>query len=179
MNMTDNFNLTTEGMQLSGKHYMDPNGIQNKRSLVNADGEAIKFAQKKAEKEQLEYVNRMMEKDKDCKSYDNKTIVPIGNRVIVKPYEKNPYRVPLRQTASGLVLGDFDSYAMHKSQETGEMEANERGIWCCEVIAIGPDCKNTQVGDDAYINYTMSAPIPFGDYGYRSINETNIICSIR
>lgn len=176
---TNNFNLTTEGMQLSGKHFMDPNGIQNKQHLLDSDGAAIKFAQEKAQMEQAEYVERVMEKDKDCKRYDNKDIKPIGNRVIVKPYEKNPYRVPLQQTASGLILGDMESFAMHKSQETGEMEASERGIWCCEVIAIGDDCKYVAVGDDVYINYPMSAPVPVGDYKYRSINETNIICSIR
>jgi co-chaperonin GroES (HSP10) len=179
MNMTNNFNLTTDGMQLSGKHFMDPNGVQNKAHLINADGEAIKFAQEKAQQEQLEYVNRVMEKDKDCKPYDKVTFVPTGNRVIVKPYDKNPYRVPLRETASGLILGDMETFAMHKSQETGEMEASDRGIWCCEVIAIGDECKYVAVGDDVYINYPMSTPIPVGEYKYRSINETNIICSIR
>jgi hypothetical protein len=59
------------------------------------------------------------------------------------------------------------------------MEASERGIWCCNVIAVGDECKYVKVGEDVYINYTMSAPLPVGDYGYRSINETNIICSIR
>ena len=68
--MTNNFNLTTEGMQLSGKHFMDPNGVQNKAHLINADGELIKAAQEKAQQEQLEYVNRVMEKDKDCKPYE-------------------------------------------------------------------------------------------------------------
>ena len=176
---TNNFNLTTDGMQLSGKHYMDPNGIQCKRSLENADPLIIKRAQEKAQQEQLEYVSRVMEKDKDCKSYDNITFVPTGNRVIVKPYERNPYRVPLRETASGLILGDMETFAMHKSQEAGEMEASERGIWCCEVIAVGDECKYVNVGDDVYINYPMSTPIPVGEYKYRSINETNIICSIR
>lgn len=174
-----NFNLTTDGMQLSGKHFMDANGVQRRRDLENADPLLIKRAQEEAQQEQLEYVNRMMEKDKDCKSYDNITFVPTGNRVIVKPYERNPYRVPLRETASGLILGDMETFAMHKSQETGEMEASERGIWCCEVIAVGDECKYVHVGDDVYINYPMSTPIPVGEYKYRSINETNIICSIR
>lgn len=176
---TNNFNLTTDGMQLSGKHYMDPEGIVNRQNLLESDGEYLKKAQEKAQLEQAEYVDRMMAKDKDCKSYENITFVPTGNRVIIKPYEKNPYRVPLRATASGLILGDMETFAMHKSQETGEMEASERGIWCCEVIAVGDECKYVNVGDDVYINYPMSTPVPVGEYKYRSINETNIICSIR
>lgn len=171
---TTNFNLTTDGMQLSGKHFMG-NGITNR----DIDPEALAAAHKKAEEDQLLFVNNMMEKDKDCKSYENKTITPIGNRIIVLPYEKNPYRKPIQELTSGLIVGDFDSYATYKSNETGEDEARQRGIWCCEVIAIGADCKYIEVGDDVYINFTMAAPVPFGGKGYYSINETNCICTIK
>lgn len=171
---TTNFNLTTDGMQLSGKHFMG-NDITNR----DIDPEALERAHKKAEADQLLYVNNMMNSDKDCKPYENKTITPIGNRIIVLPYEKNPYRKRIQELTSGLVVGDFSSYATYKSNETGENEARERGIWCCEVIAVGADCKYIEVGDDVYINFTMAAPVPFGGKGYYSINETNCICTIK
>ena len=171
---TNNFNLTTDGMQLTGKHFMG-NGIVER----DIDADALALAHKKAEEDQLMYVNSMMEKDKDCKTYEDKMIVPIGNRVVFKPYEKNPYRKPLMETNSGLILGDFESYANFKSQETGEDEAAQRGIWCAEVIAVGDDCKHVNVGDDVYVNFPFASPIPFGGQGYFSIGETNIICIIR
>lgn len=170
----ENINLTTDGMQATGKHFMGANKMD-----WDVDPEAVKRAQKQAELDQLAYVDRLMEKDKDCKSFENKTILPIGCRIVIKPYEKNPYRIPLQQSTSGLIIGDFDTYATQKSQDTGEQEAAQRGIWCCEVIAIGPECKHVQKGDDVYVNFQMASPLPFGGKGFYSINETNVICSIR
>ena len=175
MNMkTTNFNLTTDGMQLSGKHFMG-NGIKDR----DIDPELLAKAQEKAEQDQLLYVDNMMQKDKDCKSYDDKTLIPVGNRIVCKPYEKNPYRKPLRETTSGLILGDFESYSSFKSNDTGEEEAAQRGIWCCEVLYVGSDCKTVKPGDDVYINFPMAAPVPFGSQGFYSIGEPNVICVIR
>ena len=171
-----NFNLTTDGMQLSGKHFM---GANKTSWTEDGDAEKVKSALARAEQEQIAYVDRLLEKDKDCKPYTNRSVIPVGNRVIIKPYEKNPYRVPLMESKSGLIIGDFDTAASYKSNETGEDEAAQRGIWCCEVISVGKECKYVEVGEDVYVNFMMAVPVPFGDKGYYSINETNIICSIR
>lgn len=165
--------LGTNHFQLTGKHLMG-NGIKHE---VNA--EDLRRAQEKAELEQQRYVENLMNKDKDCKPFENKLIIPTQGRVVVLPYERNPYRVPLTQSASGLILGDFETTANYKSQETGEQEAAKRGIWCCKVIAVGPECKTAVEGEDVYINFTMAVPVPFGGKGYYSTSENNIICSIR
>lgn len=169
-----NFNLTTDGMQASGKHFMGAN-----KTNWGADSDAVKSALNRAEQEQIAYVDRLLEKDKDCKPFQNRSVMPTGNRVIIKPYEKNPYRVPLMQSSSGLIVGDFETSSYYQSQETGEREAAQRGVWCCQVIAVGSDCKYVVQGDDVYVNFPMAAPIPFGDKGYYSISEPNIICSIK
>lgn len=169
------FSLSTEGMQQTGIHYMGA-GLDHSKDL---DPSLIAKAQQKAQEDQLLYVNNMMEKDKDCKSYKDKVLVPIGNRVIVMPYDKNPYRKPLQETSSGLIYGDFDSASMYKSQETGEQEESQKGVWCCKVIAAGSECKTVVPGDDVYINFLMAAPVPFGNLGYYSIGETNIMCAVR
>lgn len=165
--------LGTDYYQLTNKHLMG-NNIKH-----DIDPEALKAAQEKAEKDQMEYVANLMSKDKDCKPINNKHIVPTAGRVVVLPYEKNPYRVPLQETTSGLIIGDFETSATYKSQETGEIEAAEKGIWCCKVIAIGPECKSVLEGEDVYINMTVARPLPFGGKGYWTISENNIICSIR
>lgn len=141
--------------------------------------EDLKQAQLKAEQEQMAYVTNLMAKDKDCKPFENKKLVPTANRVVVLPYEKNPYRVPLHQQSSGLILGDFETGATYKSHETGEQEESQRGIWCCKVIAVGAECKSVVEGEDVYINFMMAAPLPFGGKGYYTISENNIICSVR
>lgn len=108
--------------QSTGK-YLVGNNIKH-----NIDPEALKKSQELAEKEQLQYVANLLAKDKDCKPYNNKHIVPTAGRVVVLPYDKNPYRQPLYQSTSGLILGDFETNANYKSQETGEQEAAQRGI---------------------------------------------------
>lgn len=165
--------LGTEHMQMTGKHYM---GTNLKHEV---DTDAVKKAHEIAEMEQLSYVANLLAKDKDCKPYENKCIVPTAGRVVVLPYEKNPYRLPLHETTSGLILGDIGTSATYKSQETGEQEAAQRGIWCCKVIAVGNECKSVMAGEDVYINFTFAAPLPFGGKGYYTISENNIICSIR
>lgn len=160
-------------MQETGIHYMGA-GLKND---VNADD--LKNAQIQMEKEQMEYATRIFEQDKDCKSYEDKILCPVGNRVIVLPYESHPYRVPFHQRSSGLIIGDFQTGASYKSNETGEQEAAQKGIWCCKVIAVGVDCKCVKKDDDVYINFQMAAPLPFGGKGYYSISETSIICSVR
>ena len=171
--MKESYNLSTQGMQDRGIHYMG-NGIKheiNKEDLLRAE--------EHAKEQQIEYVNNLMEKDKDCKPFDDKELVPNASRVILLPYEKNPYRVPLRQSTSGLILGDFETAATYKSDDTGEQEAAQRGIWCCKVIAVGPDCKNIIKGEDVYVNFTMVMPVPFGGKGYYATSENNVICSVR
>lgn len=164
--------LGNDWMQQTGKYlFTDPN------AEVNA--ESLKAATEKAEREQMAYVDRVMEKDKDCKSCDNRHLVPCNTTVILLPYEKNPYRVPLRETNSGLILGDFESTAMFKNPDSGEMEASEKGIWCCKVIAAGHKCENVKEGDDVFVNFRIAAPVPFGGKGYYATSEMNIICSIR
>lgn len=172
MNKNDKY-LGTDYYQLTGKHLMG-NGIKHE-----VTPEMLENVKNIEEKKQLEHMNTLMNKNKGCKSYDDKKIVPIGNRVVVLPYDENPYRVPVHMHTSGLIYGDFGTAATYKSQETGEQEAAQRGIWCCQVIAIGPDCKSVVEGEDVYINFTMAAPLPFGGKGYYSITENSIICSIR
>lgn len=167
------YSHSTQGMQDLGIHYMGNNVKQE------IDPEAVKRAQEIAEKEQMQYVANLLEKDKDCKPYENKKIIPTAGRVVVLPYEKNPYRQPLHESTSGLILGDFETSARYKSQETGEQEAAQRGIWCCKVIAVGNECKSVVEGEDVYINFLMAAPLPFGGKGYYTVSENNIICSIR
>lgn len=171
--MKDSYNLSTQGMQDRGIHYM---GNKIKHDI---DVKDLENAKKMAEKQQMEYVERIMDKDKGCKNYSDKTIVPCNSTVILKPYDRNPYRVPLRESSSGLIVGDFESDATYTSPDSGEREAAKKGIWCCSVIAVGQDCKNVQVGDDVYANLMIAAPVPFGGYGYYAVSEQNIICSIR
>lgn len=106
----------------------------------------------------------------------NTKIIPCEMNVVLDFYEDNPYR-GIEATESGLVLG-LDSTKRYHSNETGEMEDSEEYIACAKVIAVGPLCRNVQVGDDVFAVKHIANPLPYRKLGYRVINEANIICRI-
>lgn len=165
--------LGTDYFQMTGKHLMG-NGLTHE-----IDAEALNKVRENELKEKAESVERLIEEQKDIKSCEDKILIPTTGRVIVKPYDKNPYRQKLFEEKSGLIIGDFETAGMYKSQETGEMEESKKGIWCCKVIAVGEGCKTVKEGEDVYINFMLAAPLPFGGFGYYSLSENNVICSIR
>jgi len=101
-------------------------------------------------------------------------LVPLNANVLIKPYIQNPYRY-IETTASGLIVG-VESSKTYKSNETGEIEQNTEVIKCGEVIAVGPNCKNVNVGDDVFYTTYSEAKIPFRKKGYVIVGEGLLIC---
>lgn len=107
---------------------------------------------------------------------DDVEIVPTNANVLVQPYIRNPYRY-IETTASGLIVG-VESSKTYKSNETGEIEQNNEVIKCGKVLAVGPACKNVNVGDDVYYTTYSEAKLPFRKKGYVIVGEGLLICKI-
>lgn len=90
-------------------------------------------------------------------------IIPINNNVLIEPYIRNPYR-NIETTASGLIVG-IESSKTYKSNETGEIEQNTEVIKCGKVLAVGPLCKNVEVGDDVFYTTYSEGKVPFRKRG--------------
>ena len=103
-------------------------------------------------------------------------IIPVNNNVLIRPYIQNPYRY-IETTASGLIVG-VESSKTYKSNETGEIEQNNEVIKCGKVLAVGPACKNVNVGDDVYYTTYSEAKLPFRKKGYVIVGEGLLICRI-
>lgn len=103
-------------------------------------------------------------------------IIPCNTGVLIKFYDKNPYRA-LEKTQSGLIVG-MESTKMYKSNETGEMEFNDEVVSCAKVIAVGSKCQNVEIGDDVYVIRHIANPLPFRKMQYYVINEQNIMVRI-
>lgn len=104
-------------------------------------------------------------------------ILPCNSTVVLDFYEDNPYR-SVETTENGLILG-IGGNNRYKSSSTGEMEDSEEYIACAKVIAVGPGCRNVNVGEDVFAVKHISQPLPYRNKGYRVINEQNIICRIK
>lgn len=107
---------------------------------------------------------------------EKQVLKPVNSGVLLHIYDENPYKAVLT-TASGLIVGQ-ESTKQFKSKETGEMEENRQVIACAKVIAIGPECKNVQVGEDVFVVKTFCNPIPYQKKGYYILAEQNIMCRV-
>lgn len=164
--------LSSSEQQNNKIHFMlDPS--------VKTSNEDIARAQKLALEKDLRTAELMEGNNSDVKIADDAKLYPCNTTVIVLPYDKNPYRRVSALQSSGLyVPGQYDNETF-TSPDSGEIENNKRGIWCCKVIAIGPKCENVRVGDDVFVNFLIANPFPFGGKGYYALSEMNIIASIR
>ena len=108
---------------------------------------------------------------------DDVDIIPVNANVLIQPYLRNPYRY-IETTASGLIVG-IESSKTYKSNETGEIEQNNEVVKCGKVIAVGPACKNVEVGDDVYYTTYSEAKLPFRKKGYVIVGEGLLICRIK
>ena len=107
---------------------------------------------------------------------DEVDIIPTNTNILIQPYIKNPYRY-IETTASGLIVG-VESSKTYKSNETGEIEQNTEVVKCGKVLAVGPACKNVEVGDDVYYTTYSEAKLPFRKKGYVIVSEGLLICRI-
>lgn len=107
---------------------------------------------------------------------DDVQVIPTNANVLIQPYIRNPYRY-IETTASGLIVG-IESSKTYKSNETGEIEQNNEVIKCGKVLAVGPACKNVNVGDDVYYTTYSEAKLPFRKKGYVIVGEGLLICRI-
>ena len=103
-------------------------------------------------------------------------VIPVNANVLIQPYIQNPYR-HIETTASGLIVG-IESSKTYKSNETGEIEQNNEVVKCGKVLAVGPACKNVNVGDDVYYTTYSEAKLPFRKKGYVIVGEGLLICRI-
>lgn len=120
--------------------------------------------------------NEILKKNTTNINNSDVEIIPCNTGVVLLPYDDNPYR-KVEKTESGLIIG-IESTKKYKSNETGEMEQNEDFVACAKVIAVGPACKNVQVGDDVFYVKHIAQPLPFRKKGYWTISEQNITCRI-
>lgn len=165
--------LGSTHMEQTGIHYM---GIGLKSENTETVKENLEVIKQKEEQEQLKIANQLIEANKGAKNCDKMFLKATGYSVIIKPYDKNPYR-QLKTSASGLFIGGFDINSTYKSKETGEVEQAEQFISCAKVISVGPECKYVKEGEDIYYR-NVAVPVPFDTLGYYAISEQNVICRI-
>lgn len=155
----------------AGKFFMGKNILSNENDLDYL------IAKSKQEKEEKELQGILLDAEKaKQEEIDRKLqtleLMPLGNKVIIEMYPRNPYRKILNK---GIIV-DYDGSFLNP--DTGEMDKEKELVACARVIEVGPECKYVQVGDDVYFDTRTVVPIPFMSMGYRLLAEQQVFCVI-
>lgn len=104
-------------------------------------------------------------------------IKPMSNRVLIKPFEQNPFQ---RIKIENGIIVDAGGYTPHTqfNDRTGRQEEQIEVIRVGAVQEIGPDVKYVRPGDCIFYRIDCSMPVPFFKEGFISVAEPNIIAFV-
>ena len=164
-------NMKTLG-EAGGKYFMSKN--LNSGLIIPGNSLAKDIERAKLEKEKQEALNLLIDAEKqkqeEIKQRAEKIeLLPMGNKIIIVPYPRNPYR----KIMEGNIFVDYDG--TFKNPDTGEMSKETELISCGKVIEVGTECKYVKIGDDVYYANNTSYPLPFMSLGYHITSEPQII----
>lgn len=180
LNLTDNEKLSREitGLESDALHFAMNN--QEDLETMVAKQKAIKFNQQVGD-----YVEKISKHEELIKEYaekivkdaNNVEIMPMMTRVLIKPFEINPFQ-QIKVTESGLII-DTGGFAPEvKSNDTGKWEEQQQTISVGTIIEVGPDCKYLKAGDAVYFQRAAMVPVPFFKQGFVTVSETQIIAVV-
>lgn len=109
---------------------------------------------------------------------ENIEIMPIGNYVLVKQFEENPFQRIVRDSKSGLILDLGGQKPEYKNTDNGQIEEEEQFIKVGVIQEVGPECKWCIPGDTIMYTKPSAVPVPFYKQGLILVNETRILVTI-
>ena len=133
-----------------------------------------------------DYVNKLNEHAENLENYskriaediNNIEIMPIGNYVLVKQFEENPFQRIVRDSNSGLILDLGGQKPQYKNTDNGEIEEEESFIKVGVIQEVGPECKWCRPNDTVMYTKPSAVPVPFYKQGLILVNETRVLVTI-
>lgn len=131
-----------------------------------------------------DYVEKFNEHSKNLEEYskniaenvDKIEIMPIGNYLLVKQFNENPFQRIVKQ---GNIITDLGGMKpQFKNTDSGEIQEEEAFILVGVVQEVGPECKWCRPGDTVMYTKPSAVPVPFYKQGLILVNETRIIVTI-
>lgn len=179
LNLTDNEKIAREltGLESKATHFaMNTN---NSLDDMVAKQKAAKFNQ-----EVGDYMERIDKHADILKQYtesikknlNNVEIKPMLTRVLIKPFEINPFQQI--KVKNGIIVdtGGLEPEAF--SNDTGQWELKQSSIGVGTVFDVGSECKYLQEGDAVYYQKAAAVPVPFFGQGLFTVSESQIIAVV-
>lgn len=160
---------TTRVMTLDGK---TANDVIKERNTKKFNEQVDMYAEKLNEHSQklVEYSNMIAE------NVDKIEIMPIGNYVLVKQFDENPFQ---RIVMQGSIITDLGGQKpIYKNTDNGQIEEEESFILVGVIQEVGPECKWCRPNDTIMYTKPSACPVPFYKQGLVLVNETRVLVTI-
>lgn len=165
-------------------------GESNSRIMDMAGNTAEDVIRERNTRKFNEQVDRYVEKfekhstnlkdfaDKINDNVEKIEIMPIGNYVLAKQFEENPFQRIVKDSKTGIILDLGGAKPQYKNTDNGQIEEEENFIKVGVVQEVGPECKYLQPGDTIMFTKPSIVPIPFYKQGLILVNETRALVTI-
>lgn len=162
---------TTRVVTLDGRTADDIIKERNtKKFNQEVDSFAEKFEQHSTNlKEFAEKVNNNVE---------NIEIMPIGNYVLCKQFEENPFQRIVRDSKSGLILDMGGMKPQYKNTDNGQIEEEEQFIKVGVIQEVGPECKWCRPDDTIFYTKPSAVPVPFYKQNLQLVCENRVLAVV-
>lgn len=162
---------TSRIMTLDGRTADD---IIEERNVKRFNEEADKLA----EKFEQHATNLQEYAKKVNDNVENIEIMPIGNYLLIKQFEENPFQRIVRDSKSGLILDMGGMKPQYKNTDNGQIEEEEQFIKVGIVQQVGPECKWCKEDDAVFFTKNSAVPVPFYKQKLQLVNETRILAVV-
>jgi len=159
--------------------------------IVALDGTTAEDVINKRNTEKLndmidQYSEKFEQRSTNIKEFANKInenvqnieIMPLGNYVLVKQFDENPFQRIVRDSKSGLIIDTGGLAPEYKNTDNGEIEEEKPFILVGVVQEVGPECKYLQPGDAVFYTVPSAVPVPFYKQKLIQVNETRVLAVV-
>ena len=131
-----------------------------------------------AEKFEKHSTNLQKFADEVNKNVENIEIMPIGNYVLIKQFEENPFQRIVRDSKSGLILDMGGMKPQYKNTDNGEIEEEEQFIKVGVIQEVGPECKWCEPSDTIFYTKNSAVPVPFYKQNLQLVCENRVLAVV-
>ena len=162
---------TSRIMTLDGKTADD---IIEERNVRNFNNQVDRYV----EKFEKHSTNLKEFADKVNENVETIEIMPIGNYVLVKQFEENPFQRIVRDSKSGLIIDLGGAAPEYKNTDNGQIEEEEQFIKVGVIQEVGPECKWCIPGDTIFYTKNSAVPVPFYKQGLQLVCENRVLAVV-
>ena len=148
--------------------------VIEQRNVKNFNEEVDKFT----EKIDKQFTNVEEFAKKVNENMANIEIMPIGNYVLVKQFEDNPFQRIVRDSKSGLILDMGGMAPQYKNTDNGQIEEEENIIKVGVIQEVGPETKWCQPDDTIFFTKNSAVPVPFYKQNLQLVCENRVLAVV-